>query len=89
MNSVAAREIHAARPVWLMNAAVLPAAGLGQILTDWQGAETGDLNGDTSDIIWYTSTFGVVAVWFMSGGQIAGSEGIAFMTSGWTSTNAD
>jgi hypothetical protein len=66
-----------------------PAAGPGQILTVWQGAETGDFNGDTSDIIWYTSTLGVIAVWFMSGGQIAGSGGIAFMTSGWTSTNAD
>jgi hypothetical protein len=67
-------------------------SGLGQIPTDWQIVETGDFNGDhTSDVLWFNSTFGVIAMWLMDGGQIIKPVGVGFIGSGWTiqSTNAD
>jgi FG-GAP repeat protein len=73
-------------------AAVVSTAGLGQVPTGWQFVETGDFNGDgTSDVLWFSPTFGVVAMWFMSNGQIAQPAGVGFVGSGWMiqSINAD
>ena len=66
-------------------ASVASSAGLGQVPLDWQIVDTGDFNGDqTSDILWFNSTFGVVAMWFLSNGQVTQSAGLGFVGSGWT-----
>jgi hypothetical protein len=76
-----------------MNGAqVSSTAGFGQVPNDWQIAETGDFNGDgMSDILWRSSFFGYVAMWFMNGGQVAQSATVGFLATNWTiqNTNAE
>ena len=71
---------------------VTSGVGLGQAPNDWQIAVTGDFNADgTSDILWRSSFFGYVAIWFMNGGAISQASSVGVLATDWTiqNTNAE
>jgi hypothetical protein len=72
-----------------MNGAqVTSGAGFGQVPLDWQIAIVGDFNDDgMSDILWRSTYFGYVAMWFMNGAQITQSSTVGFLSTDWTIQN--
>ncbi len=65
-------------------AAILSAAGLGNVATTWSIVQTGDYNGDgKSDLLW-RDTSGNTAIWFMNGVTVSSTAGLGNVPTSWT-----
>jgi hypothetical protein len=77
--------------IWFLNTslAVQSSASLGVVTSTWNIAHTGDYNGDgVSDIFWIDTT-GDVAIWYMSGGQIASTASFGNVGTSWNVPSAN
>jgi hypothetical protein len=54
------------------------------MLTNWVIPLTGDFNADgMSDILWYDTNSGDVAMWLMNGGTVTSSLGVGNVPTDW------